>query len=146
MHKAKTSSGRCFEDFVPGDAIQHATPRTVTQGDAALYAALHGTRFAVQSSAPFARAIGYRESPLDDLLVFHIVFGKSVPDISVNAIANLGYADCRFLAPVYCGDTLSASSQVIGTRENSSRRPGSSMSAPAASTSMAPRCWSSCAG
>ena len=41
--------------------------------------------------------IGYPRSPLDDLLVFHMVFGKTVPDISLNAVANLGYADCRFL-------------------------------------------------
>ena len=55
-------------------------------------------RFAVQSSDTFARAIGYPRAPVDDLLVFHIVFGKTVPDISLNAVANLGYADCRFLS------------------------------------------------
>jgi 2-methylfumaryl-CoA hydratase len=54
------------------------------------------------------------------LLVFHIVFGKTVPDISLNAVANLGYAECRFLTAVYPGDTLSAVSEVIGLRENSS--------------------------
>jgi 2-methylfumaryl-CoA hydratase len=43
-----------------------------------------------------------------------------VPDISLNAVANLGYAECHFLAPVYPGDTLSAKSEVIGVRENSS--------------------------
>jgi 2-methylfumaryl-CoA hydratase len=52
------------------------------------------------------------------------VFGKTVPDISLNAIANLGYANCRFLAPVYPGDTLSATSEVIGLKENSSRKTG----------------------
>ena len=120
----KTSPGRFFEDFATGADIQHATPRTVAEGDVALYAALHGTRFAVQCSTPFARVIGYPVSPIDDLLVFHIVFGKSVPDISVNAVANLGYADCRFLLPVYPGDTLSAVSQVIGAKENSNRQTG----------------------
>ena len=66
------------------------------------------SRFAVQSSDAFARAIGYGRAPVDDLLVFHIVFGKTVPDISLNAVANLGYADGRFLKPVYPGDTLIA--------------------------------------
>ncbi|WP_204349778.1 hypothetical protein, partial [Klebsiella pneumoniae] len=80
--------------------IRHATPRTVTEGDAALYTALYGPRFAVQSSDAFARAIGYPGKPLDDLLVFHVVFGKTVPDISLNALANLGYAEGRFLKPV----------------------------------------------
>ena len=121
---SKTSVGSFFEDFVPGTHVRHATPRTVTQGDVALYAALYGARFAVQCSTAFARSIGYSGSPVDDLLVFHIVFGKTVPDISINAIANLGYANCRFLAPVYPGDTLSARSEVIGVKENSSRQSG----------------------
>jgi 2-methylfumaryl-CoA hydratase len=121
---SKANPGNFFEDFRLGQVIQHATPRTVTVGDAALYTALYGARFAVQSSDAFAQAIGYPLAPIDDLLVFHVVFGKTVPDISLNAVANLGYADCRFLAAVYPGDTLSASSEVIGLRENSSRKTG----------------------
>ena len=121
---SKTSAGNFFEDFRLGQVIEHATPRTVTPGDAALYLALHGSRFAVQSSEVFAQAIGYPLAPADDFLVFHIVFGKTVPDISLNAIANLGYAGCRFLAPVYPGDTLFARSEVIGLKENSNRKTG----------------------
>jgi 2-methylfumaryl-CoA hydratase len=120
----KTSPGNFFEDFSLGQKIVHATPRTVTEGDQALYAALYGSRFVVQSSDEFARAIGYAQSPLDDLLVFHIVFGKTVPDISLNAIANLGYAECVFFNPVYPSDTLSAQSEVIGLKENSNGKTG----------------------
>jgi 2-methylfumaryl-CoA hydratase len=120
----KTNSGNFFEDFKLGQKIVHATPRTVTEGDASLYSALYGTRFAVQSAESFAKAIGYPRAPLDDLLVFHVVFGKTVPDISLNAVANLGYADCRFLAPVYPGDTLNAISEVIGLRENANKTSG----------------------
>ena len=105
---SKTNPGNFFEDFRIGQTIRHATPRTVTVGDVALYTALYGSRFAVQSSDAFAKAIGYRHAPVDDLLVFHVVFGKTVPDISLNAVANLGYAACRFLAPVYPGDTLTS--------------------------------------
>ena len=90
----------------------------------ALYTALYGSRFAVQSSDAFARTIGYPQSPIDDLLVFHTVFGKTVPDISLNAVANLGYAECRFLKPVYPGSTLSATSEVIGLSENSDKQSG----------------------
>ena len=115
----KTNSGRFFEDFHLGDTIVHATPRTVRAGDAALYSALYGSRFAVQSSDAFAGAIGYPTAPVDDLLVFHIVFGKTVPDVSLNAVANLGYADGRFLKPVYPGDTLSTTSEVIGLKQTS---------------------------
>jgi 2-methylfumaryl-CoA hydratase len=117
-------AGRFFEDFRLGQVIRHATPRTVSAGDVALYNGLFGARFAVQSAESFAKKIGYRRSPIDDLLVFHVVFGKTVADISLNAIANLGYADCRFLAAVYPGDTLSAVSEVMGLRENSNRQTG----------------------
>src|SRR5229473_6407915 len=120
----KTSAGNFFEDFRLGQTLRHATPRTLTGGDVSLYTALFGGRFAVQSSACFAKAIGYPDWPIDDLLVFHIVFGKTVPDVSLNAVANLGYAGCRFLAPVYPGDTLTAVSEVIGLKENSSRKTG----------------------
>ena len=120
----KTGAGNFFEDFRLGQTIRHATPRTLADGDVALYVGLFGSRFAVQSSRAFATAIGYREAPVDDMLVFHVVFGKSVPDISWNAVANLGYAGCQFLAPVFPGDTLTATSDVIGLKENSSRKTG----------------------
>lgn len=118
------AAGNFFEDFRVGQVIRHATPRTVTVGDVALYTGLFGTRFAVQSSDTFAKEIGYARAPVDDLLVFHMVFGKTVPDISLNAVANLGYAACRFLAPVFPGDTLTAVSEVIGVRENSNGKSG----------------------
>jgi 2-methylfumaryl-CoA hydratase len=121
---AKTSSGNFFEDFKIGQELIHATPRTLGQGDAALYTALYGSRFALQSADAFAQSLGYPRAPLDEFLVFHIVFGKTVADISLNAVANLGYAEGRFLKPVYPGATLMATSQVIGLKENSNKKTG----------------------
>ncbi len=120
----KVSAGRFFEDFVFNEVIQHATPRTISAGDCALYIGLYGSRNPLHCSEPFAKSMGYKSTPVDDLLAFHIAFGKTVPDISVNAVANLGYADVRFLQPVFVGDTLSTSSQVIGLRQNSSGKNG----------------------
>jgi 2-methylfumaryl-CoA hydratase len=116
---SKTNPGRFFEDFRLGQVIAHATPRTVTTGDVALYTALHAPRFALFCSDPFAQGCGLARAPLDPLLVFHMVFGKTVPDISLNAVANLGYAEGRVLCPVFPGDTLSASSEVVGLRASS---------------------------
>jgi len=121
---SKTNPGNFFEDYHLCQRLAHATPRTVTEGDRALYGALYPSRFALQSSDEFARACGLPQSPLDDFAAFHVVFGKTVPDISLNAVANLGYAEGRFLKPVYPGDTLSTSSEVIGVRENSNRKTG----------------------
>jgi 2-methylfumaryl-CoA hydratase len=120
----KTNSGNFFEYFRLGQMLMHATPRTVTLGDVALYNGLFGARFALQSSDEFAKVCGLERSPVDDLLVFHIVFGKTVPDISLNAIANLGYAECLWLKPVYPGDTLTTRSVVIGLKENSNKKSG----------------------
>lgn len=120
----KTDPGRFFEDFRLGETLVHATPRTLTAGDASLYTGLTGSRFALHSSDDFARSLGYPKAPLDDLLVFHTVFGKTVPDVSINAVANLGYAEGRFGAPIYPGDTLSATSEVIGLRETSDGKSG----------------------
>jgi 2-methylfumaryl-CoA hydratase len=128
---SKTNPGNYFEDFAVGQVLRHATPRTITTGDVALYTALYGTRFAVNTSNQFAGAIGLGQgsrtsaiAPVDDLVTFNVVFGKTVPDISLNAIANLGYAGCRFHLPVYPGDTLTATSTVTGLKENSNRKTG----------------------
>jgi 2-methylfumaryl-CoA hydratase len=121
---SKTDRGRFFEDFQLGQTIDHATPRTVGEGERAIYIALTGSRFALASSDEFARRLKLPSAPLDDILVFNLLFGRSVPDISLNAVANLGYADGRFGAPVYAGDTLSARSEVIGLKENSNRETG----------------------
>jgi 2-methylfumaryl-CoA hydratase len=121
---AKSTSGNFFEDFRLGQEIAHAVPRTITMGDVALYSALYGMRFAPQSSDVFARSLGLPRAPIDNLLLFHVIFGKTVPDISLNAVANLGYAECRFLAPAWPGDSFTAKSEVIGLRENASGKTG----------------------
>ncbi|MBT8411239.1 MAG: MaoC family dehydratase [Octadecabacter sp.] len=120
----KTNAGRFFEDYAIGQVIRHAVPRTVSGGERALYHALYPARHALYSSDEFARTCGLPASPLDDLAAFHVVFGKSVPDISLNAVANLGYAEARWHLPVYAGDTLRSESEVIGLKQNSSGKTG----------------------
>lgn len=132
---SKTNPGNFFEDFQIGQVIEHATPRTVTEGDRAAYGSLYPTRFAIPSSAEFAASVGLKvsalrgpvvveEHPVEELIAFHIAFGKTVPDISLNAVANLGYAECRFHQPVVPGDTLSTTSEVIGLKQNSNGKSG----------------------
>ncbi|MEM9667955.1 MAG: MaoC family dehydratase [Pseudomonadota bacterium] len=120
----KSYSGNFFEDFHLGMEIVHATPLTVSEGDISLYRALTGSRHAMFSSEPFAKANGFDRIPIDPLLAFHIVFGKTVPDISLNAVANLGYAEGRFPIGVYPGDTLRSVSEVIGVKQNSNGKTG----------------------
>lgn len=120
----KTNAGRFFEDYALGQEITHAVPRTVSGGERALYHALYPARHALASSDAFARSCGLPGAPMDDLITFHTVFGKTVPDVSLNAVANLGYAEGRFLRPVYAGDTLRSVSEVIGLKQNSNGKTG----------------------
>lgn len=120
----KTNAGRFFEDYAVGDVITHAVPRTIKMGERALYHALYPARHALHSSDQFAQTCGLPFSPLDDLVTFHTVFGKTVPDISLNAVANLGYAEGRWITPLWPGDTITATSEVIGVKQNSNGKSG----------------------
>ena len=120
----KTHAGNFFEDFATGQVFRHAVPRTITEGDLALYIALTGDRRPLHCSSEFARSLGFPRETAHDLLVFHIIFGRAVPDVSLNSPANLGYADVRFLRPVIPGDTLRAETEVVGRRETSRRDVG----------------------
>ena len=120
----KNFKSRYFEDYVVGEEIEHSVPRTITEGDVALYLATTGSRFAVNYSKEFSKKIGYDKTPVDDILLFHMVFGRTVPDLSLNAIANLGYAGVKFIKPVYIGDTVSAKSKIVGVKQNSNGKTG----------------------
>jgi len=124
MSKEIFPDGRYFEHFQCDEVIEHAVPRTVTDGDVAQYQALYGGRHPLYCARPFAQNLGLPDMPVHDWLVFHLVFGKSVADISRHAVANLGYADGRFLKPVFVGDTLRARSRICGLRQNKSGESG----------------------
>jgi 2-methylfumaryl-CoA hydratase len=117
--KPRRPGGNFFEDLHPGQRLVNPVPRTITAGDVALYIALYGDRNPLYCSDEFARSLGFDRSPIADLLVFHIVFGRAVGEISLNSPGNLGYADLRFLRPVYAGDTLRAETETLGWRETS---------------------------
>jgi 2-methylfumaryl-CoA hydratase len=120
----KASTGNYFEDFSLGQRFTHASPRTLHGGDLALYMALTGDRRPLSSSTELARSFGFGRELVHDLLGFHVVFGKTVADISQNAIANLGYARVLFRRPIHPGDTLTSESEVVGLRELSDRARG----------------------
>ena len=120
----KNFKSRYFEDYNIGDVIKHSVPRSITEGDVAIYLSTTGSRFALNYSKEFSKKIGYEKQPVDDILLFHMVFGRTVPDLSLNAIANLGYAAVKFFKPVFVGDTVTAESEIIGLKENSNGKTG----------------------
>ena len=120
----KNFKSRYFEDYKLNEEINHSVPRTITDGDVAIYLSTTGSRFPLNYSAEFSKTLGLKKIPIDDILLFHMVFGRTVPDLSLNAIANLGYAGVKFHKPAFVGDTLNASSKIIGLKENSNGKTG----------------------
>jgi len=120
----KNFKSRYFEDYKIGEQIDHSVPRTITEGDVSVYLATTGSRFPLNYSNHFSKSVGLKNTPVDDILLFHMVFGRTVPDLSLNAIANLGYAGVKFHQPVFAGDTVCASSKIIGLKENSNGKTG----------------------
>jgi len=120
----KNFFSRYFEDYSLNQEIKHSVPRTITYGDVSLYLASTGSRFALNYSSEFCKNLGYEKMIVDDVLVFHMIFGRTVPDLSLNAIANLGYADVKFQNPVFVGDTINATSKIVGLKENSNGKTG----------------------
>ena len=119
-----TPEGLYFEDFFVGQPLVHGVPRTITEADCTLYTALTGSRFALHCAKTVANAVGFTQMPVDNFLLFHIAFGKTVNDVSLNAVANLGYAEVIFKSPAFAGDTIKVVSEVIGLKENSNGKTG----------------------
>ena len=119
-----TPEGLYFEDFFVGQPLVHGVPRTITEADCTLYTALTGSRFALHCAKTVANSVGFAQMPVDNFLLFHIAFGKTVNDVSLNAVANLGYAEVVFTRPAFAGDTIKVVSEVIGLKENSNGKTG----------------------
>ena len=107
MSIQKGWTGNYFEDFEMGAKWVCPVPRTIRSGDVAAYVALTGDR------TPYYCGPSDRVHPM---VVFHAIFGQTVRQISLNARANLGYADIRWLAPVSRGDTLTTEIEVVGLK------------------------------
>jgi 2-methylfumaryl-CoA hydratase len=112
---SKSFAGNFFEDFELHQDVPCPTPRRLGSGEVAQYIALTGDR-----TARFCGELGH----IHPLLLFHQVLSQTVRHVSLNAIANLGYAQLVFSQPVSTGQTVHTAAEVIGLKENSSQRSG----------------------
>lgn len=108
--------GRRLDDFEVGAVYAHPWDVTVDEGMLALFAASFRDALPVYASREAARAVGLRDRPVHPLLLLNLGISFSVHDVSEQAIAHLAYIDVRFPSPSYPGDTLRASSRVIGKK------------------------------
>ncbi|MYB42529.1 MAG: MaoC family dehydratase [Chloroflexi bacterium] len=121
-HDGRETFGRYLDDFVAGDEFVHWPGRTITEYDDTLFAALTMNQHPVHSDAAYAEGTQHGQRLVVGTLVFSLVVGMTVRDISGRAIANLQYDAVRHLAPAFHGDTIYARSTVLGVRR-SERRP-----------------------
>ncbi len=110
--------GNRFEDMIEGRVFEHHWGRTITDGDNASFTTQTLSFCPLYFNEPYAQSLGHPRTLVNPLLVFNTVFGLSVEDLSEGGGPFLGVDDCRFLEPVYVGDTLTARSTVISTRES----------------------------
>jgi acyl dehydratase len=116
--------GRTADAFEVGQEFEHHWGRTVTDGDNALFTTLTQSYNPIYLNRDYAVRAGHRNIVVNPYLVFSIVFGMSVEDLSESRQgggAFLGIDDLRFLAAVYPGDTLYARSRVMEVRQSQSQ-------------------------
>ena len=104
--------GLYFEEFEEGAEIKHALSKTIFESDNNFFSLLTMNHHPVHTNVDYAS---------HNQLVFSLVVGMTVPDISGKAIANLGYEDIKHLAPTFIGDTIYARTRIISKRESKSK-------------------------
>ena len=114
--------GLYFEEFEVGEKIQHALSKTIFESDNNFFSLLTMNHHPVHTNMDYAQSNQYGKILVVGTLVFSLVVGMTVPDISGKAIANLGYEDIKHLAPVFIGDTLYAETTVLSKRESQTKK------------------------
>lgn len=113
--------GLYFEDFVVGEEIKHALSKTIFESDNNFFSLLTMNHHPVHTNLDYAKNNQHGQILVVGTLVFSLVVGMTVPDISGKAIANLGYENIRHLAPTFIGDTLYARTKVLDKRDSKTK-------------------------
>jgi len=113
--------GLYFEDFQVGEEITHALSKTIFESDNNFFSLLTMNHHPVHTNLDYAQANQHGKILVVGTLVFSLVVGMTVPDISGRAIANLGYENIKHIAPVFINDTLYARSKILDKKESDSK-------------------------
>jgi itaconyl-CoA hydratase len=113
--------GRFFEDFHVGDVYRHRPGRTISEADNTWFTLLTNNGHPTHFDAIYAAGTEFGRPLVVSTLTLAIATGLSVQDVSLNAVANLGWDKIRLPAPLFAGDTLRAESEVIEARASRSR-------------------------
>ncbi|MFL2761387.1 MAG: MaoC family dehydratase [Dehalococcoidia bacterium] len=121
IHDASKDSRKFFEDFSSGDIFKHWPGKTITEMDNHMFSLMTMNHNPLHIDHNYMASHEHKQPLVNGLLTISIVVGMSVADLSIDAIANLGYENIRHNAPVFHGDTIYAESKILDTRESKSK-------------------------
>lgn len=114
--------GMWFEELEEGQVIRHTTTRTVTESDNVMFTCLTMNPQPLHLDAEFASATEFGQRLVNSLFTLGLVVGLSVPELTLGTtVANLGFGEIRFPAPVFHGDTIHVETEVVSLRPSRSR-------------------------
>src|SRR5205085_9600254 len=111
---------RWYEDVEVGDSFRGRIGRAVTETDNSCCACVTMNTNQIHFNAPYAERTPFGKPLVNSTLTLALVTGKTVPDTSENAAANLQWTDIKLPKPVFAGDTLWAESEILELRESKS--------------------------
>lgn len=114
--------GRYFEEFEVGQVFKHWPGRTITEFDDTWFSLMTMNQHPLHIDAHYARSTQYGKCLVNGTLVFSLVVGMSVADISGKAIANLEYSEVKHVSPVFHGDSIYAESRIV-KKQHSRNKP-----------------------
>ena len=114
-------TGRVFEDFETGDVYEHPLGRTIISADNVWFSCMTMNSNPLHFDAEYARGTEFKRPLVNSCFTLALVTGQSVIDLTMNAVANLGWDEVRLPHPLYEGDTVYARSEVLETRASRSR-------------------------
>lgn len=120
MKKNYNIYGKYLDDFKLGDIYYHDIRKTITESDNNLFSLLTMNHHPVHLDKVYAEEKTHRQILVVGTLVFSLVVGITVSDVSGKAVANLDYENIKHLGPVFIGDTINAITEVLDVRVSKS--------------------------
>lgn len=113
--------GLYYEEFEVGSEIKHSLSKTIFESDNNFFSLMTMNHHPVHTNVDYASHNQHGQILVVGTLVFSLVVGMTVPDISGKAIANLGYESIKHLAPTFVGDTIYARTKILDKRESKTK-------------------------
>lgn len=113
--------GNYYEEFEVGSVLEHSLSKTIFESDNNMFSLMTMNCHPVHTNEDYASRQQHGQILVVGTLVFSLVVGISVQDISGKAIANLDYESVKHLAPVFIGDTIYAKTKILDKWESKSK-------------------------